>query len=118
MSASITANLDDAVAVKAKEIAAIEHRSLSNVVANAVAVFVGFPKELRDHLLELRAKGDAGKFQETSRKLSAILAWERFEAVSARVAAELKVPGMSSDMSDLDLMKLATEITREHLKRA
>ena len=117
MSTSITTNLDDTVAVKAREIAAIEHRSLSNVVANAVTVFVGLPKDLRDNLLELRALGDVGEFQDIGQKLSAILARERFEAISARVASELKVPGISSDMSDIDLMELATKITKEHLKR-
>ena len=111
MSASITANLDDAVAVKAREIAAIEHRSLSNVVANAVAVFVGFPKDLRDHLLELRAKGDAGKMSEISRELLAVTARLRFETALANLVAEGKFPRIPDDMSGIDLLELGTKIS-------
>lgn len=111
MSTSITTNLDDTVAVKAREIAAIEHRSLSNVASNALAVFVGFPKELRDHLLEFRAKGDASKWCELSREFLAVTARMRFETAFQNLVAEKKFPVIPDDMSDIDLLELGTKIS-------
>jgi hypothetical protein len=116
MSATISTNLDDAVATKAREIAHREHRSISNLVANAVAVFTDMPKELRDTLLELRAENDDAQLQEFVREMSALAARTQFDLATRRLVAEGPSFAELADADEMDIMAHATDLTRSALR--
>lgn len=115
MSATISTNLDDDVAARAREIARREHRSLSNLVANAVAVFTDLPKELRDALLELRSANDAAQLGAFTHEMSALAAKARFDLATRRLIEERKFPPELGEGDDIDLLEAATSLTRDAL---
>jgi len=117
MSATISANLDDATAGRAREIAQREHRSMSNLVANAVAVFTDLPKDLRDALLELRAVGDNAELKTLTRELSALAAKARFDVATRQLVGEKKFPAKLADADDIDLLEGATSLTSRAPRR-
>ena len=53
MAVTLSANVEDQMALKVRIVAEKEHRSISNVVSSALTVFTGLPKDVRDTLLEL-----------------------------------------------------------------
>ena len=118
MSATISTNLDDTVAVRAREIAQREHRSISNLVANAVAVFTDLPKDLRDALLELRAVNDGAQLRALTRELSALAARVRFDLATRELVDENKFSADQKDASDVEMLEAATSLTRRELRRS
>lgn len=108
MSSPISTNLDDDVAQRAREIAQREHRSLSNLVANAVAVFTDLPKELRDTLLELRTMNDGADLRALARDMSALAARARLEVATRRLVDEGRFSASLREASDLDLLEAGT----------
>ena len=117
MSATISANLDDATAGRAREIALREHRSMSNLVANAVAVFTDLPKDLRDALLELRAAADPAELKTLTREWSALAAKAKFNLTTRQLVSERKFPAKLGDADDIDLLEAATSLTSPELRR-
>ena len=117
MSATISANLDDATAGRAREIAQREHRSMSNLVANAVAVFTDLPKDLRDALLELRAVADPAELKTLTRELSALATKAKFDRATRQLVSEAKFPSKFGDADDIDLLEAATSMTSRALRR-
>lgn len=117
MSATISTNLDDVIAGRAREIARREHRSMSNLVANAVAVFTDLPKDLRDALLELRAVNDGAQLRALTRELSALAARARFDLAARQLAGEGKFSSKLGDADDVELLEAATSLTRAELRR-
>ena len=117
MSATISANLDDGTAMKVRGIAQREQRSVSNVVANAVAVFTDLPKDLRDVLLELRTVNDSVPLQELTREMSALAARVRFDLATRRLVAEGKFAAELTNAGDLTLLESATAMTKSELRR-
>jgi hypothetical protein len=117
MSATISTNLDDAIAGRAREIAQREHRSMSNLVANAVAVFTDLPKDLRDALLELRAVNDGAQLRALTRELSALAARVRFDLAARELADEKKLSPELSNAGDIQLLEAATSLTRDEPPR-
>ena len=116
MSATISTNLDDTIAGRAREIAQREHRSMSNLVANSVAVFTDFPKDLRDTLLELRAVSDGARLRALTRDLSALAARARFDMAAGELVAEKQFSREVSDADDIELLETATTLTRAELR--
>lgn len=112
MAATISTNLDTAVAAKARQIAQKENRTVSNFVAGAVGVFSEFPKELRDTLLELRASEDKALLTEIMREMTAVIAWKRFDAAVARVVKEARFEPSLAALSDIELLDAAVEMTK------
>jgi len=117
MSATISTNLDEALVGRAREIAQREHRSMSNLVANAVAVFTDFPKDLRDALLELRAVDDGAQLRALTRELSALAARARFDLATRDLAGERKFSSEFSEAGDIELLETASSLTRDELRR-
>lgn len=111
MADTISTNLDHAVAVKARQIAQRENRTVSNFVAGAVGVFSDFPKELRDILLELRASNDSQLLRDVMREMTFVAARARFDAAAAKLAQEGKFD-VTLDASDMDLLEAATAMTK------
>ena len=95
MSAIISANRDDATASRAREIARREHRSMSTLVANAVAVFTDFSKDLRGALLE-PSVGDPADLEVLMRELSALAAKTRFDRVARQHTGKESPPSGSA----------------------
>ena len=117
MSATISTNLDDTIAGRAREIAQREHRSMSNLVANAVAVFTDFPKDLRDTLLELRAISDGAQLRALTRELSALAARARFDMAAGELVAEKQFSNEIGDADDIELLETAAKLTRAEIRR-
>ncbi len=117
MSTTISTNLDDAIAERARQIAQREHRSMSNLVANAVAVFTDLPKDLRDALLELRAVDDGARLRALTREMSALAARARFDLSVRELAAEEKFPLGIGNAGELELLETATKLTQAELRR-
>lgn len=112
MAATISTNLDSAVAMKARRIAQNENRTISNFVAGAVGVFSEFPKELRDALLELRASEDRALLRDIMREMALVVARKRFDAAVANVAREANFDPTLASASDLELLDAAVEIVK------
>ena len=110
MTATLTANVNDALADRARAIAETENRSMSNVIANALVVFSEMPRELRDTFLALRSSDDA-LFLDLNREMMAYLTRARFVAAAKQVASQLTTDGLPDDASDLEIMEEATRMT-------
>jgi predicted transcriptional regulator len=117
MSAKISTKLDDATAVRAREIAQREHRSMSNHVANAVAVFTDLPKDLRDALLGLRAVNDGAQLRALTHELSALAARARFDLAARDLANESGFTNDVGEADDVALLESASKLTRAELRR-
>jgi ABC-type phosphonate transport system ATPase subunit len=116
VSATISTNLDDVVAGKAREIASREHRSISNLVANAVAVFTDLPKGLRDTLLELRAANDREPLRKLVSDMERAAAKAQFDLAVARLVASGDLFPESEGMSELELMESSTELVKSVIR--
>jgi hypothetical protein len=112
MTVPISANLDERLAANAREVAKVEHRTLSNVVANALLVFLGMPKELRDILLELSVDPNSPAFRSVVQEMSALAAKRKLEIAFQRLVDEKKLPELPQDASELDLLEKATALSR------
>ncbi|KQT50215.1 hypothetical protein ASG47_20010 [Devosia sp. Leaf420] len=110
MTATLTFDLDDALADRAKAIAEIESRSMSTVIRDALIVFSEMPSELRDTLLALRSSDDA-LFLDLKREMMDYLTRPRFIAAAKQVASRLDANAMPDDASDLEIMEEATRMT-------
>ncbi|GLS17593.1 hypothetical protein GCM10007874_06080 [Labrys miyagiensis] len=117
MPTTVSTNLDDAVAARARDIAQREHCSLSTLVANAVTVFTELPKELRDMVLDLRAANDEAQLHALSNEIRAIVARTRFDRIAHRLAAEVKFPHLAADASELEILEAATALTLNEIRR-
>lgn len=112
MPVTLSASFDDDTAAMARDIAHREHRSVSNLIANAVAVFTEMPRDLRDALLELRAVGDSVATKALAREMMALAARARFDQASRIMAAE-RLPGMAAaTQGDMELFEAATDLVR------
>ena len=107
---TVSANLDEQDAAKARSLALREHRSMSNFVANAIAVFADLPKDLRDALLELRV-GDREGYRRLTRDMSALVARHRFVRAARRIAEQGRFDPALVDASEQEILEAATALT-------
>lgn len=117
MSTAVSTNLDDAVAARARDIAQREHRSVSNLVANAVAVFTELPKELRDILLELRAVNDEMQLRTLTREMLIVASRARFDRAMQEAARQIVLPAGLEEADELEILEAATSITKDEIRR-
>jgi hypothetical protein len=121
MSTAVSTNLDDAVAARAREIAQREPRSISNLVANAVAMFTKLPKELGDGLLQLRAINDEAQLRTLAhemialalrtKEMMALAARTKFDRPVQEAVKETRLPTGLEDAEDLETLEAAMAIT-------
>ncbi len=109
---SVSTSLDEADAKRLRLLADNEHRSVSNFIANAVAVYADLPKELRDSLLELRVDEDPSTFQRVTREISALVARAKFDMAVQRLADQKLIPDICDDATDLELLDHASRLCR------
>jgi hypothetical protein len=107
---TISANLEEQDAAKARLLARREHRSMSNFVANAVVIFVDLPKDLRDALLELRV-GNREGYRQLAREMSALVARHRFDRAAGRIAGQGRFDPALADASEQEIQEAATALT-------
>ena len=112
MPVTLSASFDDDTAALARDIAHREHRSVSNLIANAVAVFTDMPRDLRDALLELRAAGDRTATKAIAHEMIALAARARFDLASRHLAADAAPPSGIAAAGDMELFEAATELVR------
>ena len=110
MAVTLSANVDDQMALKVRIVAEKEHRSISNVVSSALTVFTGLPKDVRDTLLELQSQQDANGMKRLSREMMAAVSRIRLETATGRLAAETIFGGPDSVTDEIDLMEEATRL--------
>lgn len=108
MAVTLSANVDDQMALRVRNVAEKEHRSISNVVSSALAVFTGLPKEVRDTLLELQSQQDAKAAKLLAREMMAAVYRVRLESAAERIAAGGALGGADAD--EIDLMEEATRL--------
>jgi len=108
MAVTLSANVDDQMALRVRNVAEKEHRSISNVVSSALAVFTGLPKEVRDTLLELQSQQDAKAAKRLAREMMAAVYRVRLESAAERIAAGGALGGADAD--EIDLMEEATRL--------
>jgi hypothetical protein len=111
MAVTLSANVDDQTALKVRIVANKEHRSISNVVSSALAVFTGLPKDVRDALLELQSHQDVNGIKRLSREMMAAVSRIRLEAATERLTAEKIFDGADSGADEIDLMEEATRLS-------
>ncbi len=111
MAVTLSANVDDQMAMKVRNVAEREHRSISNVVSSALTVFTGLPKEVRDTILELQSQGDAVAFKRFARDMMATMARARLETLTSEMAAEGLFGNASRETDETALMEEATRLT-------
>ncbi len=108
---TLSANVDDQMALRVRNVADKEHRSISNVVSSALAVFTGLPKEVRDTLLELQSQQDTKSMKRLAREMMAAVYRVRLESAAERIAAGGALGGADAD--EIDLMEEATRLVEE-----
>ena len=108
---TLSANVDDQMALRVRNVADKEHRSISNVVSSALAVFTGLPKEVRDTLLELQSQQDTKSMKRLAREMMAAVYRVRLESAAERIAAGGARGGADAD--EIDLMEEATRLVEE-----
>ena len=108
MAVTLSANVDDQMALKVRSVAEKEHRSISNVVASALTVFTGLPKDVRDTLLELQSQQDVNGIRRLSREMMAAVSRIRLETATERLTAESIFGGPDATTDEIDLMERAT----------
>jgi hypothetical protein len=111
MAVTLSANVDDQMALKVRSVAEKEHRSISNVVSSALTVFTGLPKDVRDTLLELQSQQDAKAFKRLAREMMVTVSRMRLEAATKRLVAEDIFGRPDSSSEEIDLMEEATRLT-------
>jgi hypothetical protein len=67
---------------------------------------------LRDSLLEHRIGEDATAFRSIVREISALVARRKFEMASQRLADQKRLPELSEDATDLDVLDRASSASR------
>ena len=110
MSTAVSTNLDDAVAARAREIGQREPRSISNLVANAVAMFTKLAKELGDGLLQLRATNDEAQLHTLAHEMMALAARTKFDRPVQEAVKETPLPTGLEDAEDLETLEAAMAI--------
>jgi predicted transcriptional regulator len=110
MAVTLSASVDDQMALKVRSVAEKEHRSISNVVSSALAVFTGLPKDVRDTLLELQSQQDANGIKRLSREMMAAMSRIRLEAATQRLTDETIFGGPDTSADDIDLLEEATRL--------
>jgi hypothetical protein len=111
LAVTLSANVDEKMALRVRSVADKEHRSISNVVSSALAVFTGLPKEVRDTLLELQSQQDTKAVKRLAREMMAAVYRVRLESAAERIAAAGALAGADSD--EIDLMEEATRLVGE-----
>ena len=112
MAVTLSANVDDQMALKVRIVAEKEHRSISNVVSSALTVFTGLPKDVRDTLLELQSHQDVNGIRRISREMMAAVSRIRLETATERLTAEKILGGAGGSTTDeIDLMEEATRLS-------
>jgi predicted transcriptional regulator len=110
MAVTLSTNVDDGMASKVRAVAEKEHRSVSNVVSSAIAVFTGLPKEVRDTLLELQSH-DASATRRFSREMMATLSRLRLDMAAERLAGEGQLGKEMAELDELGMLEEATRLT-------
>lgn len=111
MAVTLSANVDDKMALKVRSVAEKENRSISNIVSSALVVFTGLPKDVRDTLLELQSQHDAKGIKRLAREMMAAVSRMRLETATERLAAEEIFGGSDSNTNEIELMEEATRLT-------
>ena len=109
---TLSANLDESEARIVKEIASREHRSTSSFIANAVSVYMEFPREVRDTLLELKAEKSSAALRAVIREFGVLVARSKFDLASRRLTDQKLLPDIAEDAADLDILEQASAIAR------
>jgi hypothetical protein len=113
MATTISGNVDTETAARLRSVAALENRSVSNVVASAVAVFTDLPKGLRDLLLELHARRDEAGLKRISREMMAAVARLRLESATDDLVADQLFGGPDDSSTESDVLQEATRLTND-----
>lgn len=111
MAVTLSANVDDQMALKVRAVAEKEHRSISNVVSSALTVFTGLPKDVRDTLLELQSQQDGNGLKRLSREMMTAVSRIRLEAATERLSAEGIFDGGHQAAEEIELFEEATRLT-------
>lgn len=117
MSSTISADVDSATASKLKIVASAENRSVSSALSSAISVFVDLPKDVRDFLLELNAKGDQATIDRLGREMMAAAARVRLEKATADLAAAHRLPDPAPMAGEIDMLEQATALVRSARRR-
>lgn len=111
MASTLSANVDDQMAQKVRTVADREHRSISNVISSALAVFTSLPKEVRDTLLELQAEEDPDTARRLAREMMAAVYRVRLELAEERIAADGALAG--AETGEIELLEEATRLAED-----
>jgi hypothetical protein len=111
MAVTLSANVDEKTAARTRIVAEKEHRSISNVVASALVVFTGLPKDVRDTLLELQSQQDARAFKRLAREMMMTASRLRLETAVEQLASERAVRDVRVGSEEIEMMEEATRLT-------
>lgn len=111
MATTLSANVDDKMALKVRTVAEKENRSVSNIVSSALAVFTDLPKDVRDTLLEMHAQQDGNGIRRLSREMMVAVSRMRLETATGRLAAEGDFGTANEETDEIELLEEATRLT-------
>ena len=109
---TLSANLDESEARIVKDMASREHRSTSSFIANAVSVYLEFPREVRDTLLELKAEKSSATLRAVIREFGVLVARSKFDLASRSLTDQKLLPDIAEDATDQDILDQASAIAR------
>lgn len=110
MSVTLSTNVDDRMALKARIIAEKENRSVSNILSSALAVFTSLPKDFRDAVLEMQSQQNTLDAKRFAREIMATMSRLRLEAVTKELAGKRIFGGPDGETSEIDLLEEATQM--------
>lgn len=111
MAVKLSTNVDNKMAMKVRIVAEKEHRSVSNILSSALAVFTALPKEVRDSVLELQSQQDIQGIKRLSREVMLAASSVRLETAAEPLVAENIFDTLDNTADEIDLMEEATRLT-------
>jgi hypothetical protein len=108
--ATLSASLDDKVASKLRGLASREDRSMSSLIAGAIALYTSMPRELRESL-RLFAAEDPDFLRDVLNEMTALAIERKFDLARRELAKTTKPIPELADATEAEIADLAVAMT-------
>lgn len=109
---TVSTHVDEEIAERVRQIAALEDRKVSRVAGAALALYVDLPGEARDALRHIEALGDEGARDAALREITSVLLRLDYELAARRLAGEVEGDELEAPGDEEEILERAVELTR------
>jgi hypothetical protein len=107
--ATLSTSIEESVATRLRSLARREDRSTSSLIANAVALYIAMPRELREALRTLAAE-DAEFLHGVLNEMTALALERKFDLARRELAKSTKAVPELKDATEADIADMAVAI--------